>query len=128
MTERQKSTLRGLWGAMQWPCTQTDAKRTRAVSMLHSSLATATVGTLMKSNRVLKEMKSDVIEIRVPAHRNEKLWWSGQMQSGRAERTCPQLWVYFQDVQQREFCKADDTVRRRFISALGNRSTKQDRV
>ena len=109
MTERQKFTLRGLWGEMQWPCTQTDAKRTRAVSMLHSSLPSATVGTLMKSNRVLKEMKSDLREIRVRAHRNEKLWWSGQMQPGRAGRTCPQLWVSFQDVQQREFCKAGDT-------------------
>ena len=73
VTEREKSTLRGLWGAMQWPCTQTDAKRACAVSMLQSSLPVATVGTLMKSNRILKEMKSDLVEIRVHAHRNEKL-------------------------------------------------------
>ena len=73
VTEREKSSLRGLWGAMQWPCTQTDAKRACAISMLQSSLPVATVGTLMKSNRILKEMKSDLVEIRVHAHRNEKL-------------------------------------------------------
>ena len=49
VTEREKSTLRGLWGAMQWPCIQSDAKRARVVSMLHSSLAALTVGTLMKT-------------------------------------------------------------------------------
>ena len=38
-------------------CTQTDAKRARVESMLQSSLPTVTVGTLMKSNRVLKEIK-----------------------------------------------------------------------
>ena len=34
----------------------------------------------MKSNRTLKEMKSDLVELRVHAHRNEKLAvvvWSG---------------------------------------------------
>ena len=67
------STLRGLWGAMQWPCTQTDAKRVCAVSMLQSSPPVATVRTLMKSNRILEEMKSDMVEIRVHAHRDEKL-------------------------------------------------------
>ena len=73
VTEREKSTLRGLWEAMQWPCTQTDVKRACAVSVLQSSLPVATVGTLMKSNRILKEMKSDPVELRVRAHRNEKL-------------------------------------------------------
>ena len=34
VTEQEKSTLRGLWGAVLWPCTQTDAKRACAVSML----------------------------------------------------------------------------------------------
>ena len=60
VTEREKSTLRGLWGAIKWPCIQTDAKRACVVSMLHSSLAAATVGTLMKPNRILEEMKSDL--------------------------------------------------------------------
>ena len=41
--------------------------------MLQSSLPVATVGTLMKSNRILKEVKSDLVELRVHAHRNEKL-------------------------------------------------------
>ena len=48
------STLLGLWGAMQWPCTQTDAKKVCAVSMLQSSPPVATVRTLMKSNRILE--------------------------------------------------------------------------
>ena len=60
VTEREKFTSRGVWRAMQWPpCTQTD---------------------VMKSNRTLKEMKSDLVELRVHAHRNEKLAvvvWSG---------------------------------------------------
>ena len=42
------------------------------MSMLQSSLPVATVGTLIKSNRILKEMKSDLVELRVHAHRNEK--------------------------------------------------------
>ena len=37
------------------------------------AMPTATVGTLTKSNQVLKEMKSDLVEIPVRAHRNEKL-------------------------------------------------------
>ena len=41
--------------------------------MLHSSLPTATVDALMKSNRVLKEMMADLVELRVRAHRDEKL-------------------------------------------------------
>ena len=73
VTEREKSTRRGLWGAMQWPCTHTDAKRAGAVSMLQSSLSAATVGTMMKSNRILKVSKSDLLEIRAHAHRDEKL-------------------------------------------------------
>ena len=62
VTEQEKTTLRGLWGAMQWPCTQRDAKRACAVSVPQSSLPIATVGTLMKSNRILKEMKADLVE------------------------------------------------------------------
>ena len=73
VTEREKSTLRGLWETMQWPCTQTDSKRACAVSMLQSSLSEATVGTMMDFNRILKEMKSDLLEIPVHAHRGEKL-------------------------------------------------------
>ena len=48
VTEQEKSIERPL-AAMRWPCTQTDAKRACAVSMLHSSLLTATVDGLMKS-------------------------------------------------------------------------------
>ena len=34
VTEREKSPLRGLLGAMQWPCTQTDAKEsTRRINV-----------------------------------------------------------------------------------------------
>ena len=69
VTEREKSTLPGFWGATQWPCTQMDAKRACAVSMLQSSLP---VATMMKSNRILREMKSVLLEIRVHSHRDEK--------------------------------------------------------
>ena len=74
-------TLRNFWSAMQWPCTQTDAKRACDVSMLQSSLPVATDRTLMKSNRILKEMKSDMTETRVhaPATRSWP-WWCGQLQ------------------------------------------------
>ena len=41
--------------------------------MLRSSLPTASVGTLMKSLRVLEEMKADLVELRVHARRHEKL-------------------------------------------------------
>ena len=88
VTEREKTTLRGLWRAMQWPCTQTDAKSARAVSMLHSSRPVATVGTLMKSNQIPKEMKSDLAELRVQAHRDEKLavvFWSDAAWANRKD-------------------------------------------
>ena len=64
-TNQETSLLKGLGRAMQWFCTQTDAKRAFVESMLQSSLPTVTVGTLMKSNRVLKEMKADLVELRV---------------------------------------------------------------
>ena len=67
-------------------CTQTDAKRTCAVSMLQSSLPAATAGTLLKSNRVLKEMKSDLVELRV--HRDGKLAvvvWSDAARANRKD-------------------------------------------
>ena len=41
--------------------------------MSQSSLPVATVGTLMKPNRIFKEMKSDLVDFRVHAHRSEKL-------------------------------------------------------
>ena len=52
VTEREKSTLRALWGSMQWPCTQTEAQRACAVSVLQSSLSVTAVGTLMKRDEV----------------------------------------------------------------------------
>ena len=131
VTEQEKSMLRGLWGAMHWPCTQTDAKRACAVSMLQSSLPVATVGTLMKSNRILKEMKSDLVELRerVHAHGNERLAVvSGQMQHGPTGKNCLQRLVSFQELRQHESCKAEDMARLRFIIFLENRIEKQDRV
>ena len=32
IAESEKSMLRGIWGSMQWPCTQTDAKRACSLS------------------------------------------------------------------------------------------------
>ena len=53
----KKSTLRGLCES------DAMAVHSRAVSMLQSSLPMATVGTLMKSNRIFKELKLDLVEI-----------------------------------------------------------------
>ena len=50
-----------------------DGRKEYAVSMLQSSFPVATVGTMKKSNRIFKEMKSDLLEIRAHAHRDEKL-------------------------------------------------------
>ena len=72
LNEKNK-TSRNFWGAMQWPCTQTGAKRACDLSILQSSLPEATVRNLMKSNRIFKETKSDMMEIRVQAHCDEKL-------------------------------------------------------
>ena len=47
--------------------------RVYAMSMLQSSLPVATVRNLMNSNRMFKKMKSDMVEKRVHAHRDEKL-------------------------------------------------------
>ena len=60
ITESEKSMLCGIWGSMQWPCTQTDAKRACSLSMLQSSLPAATVGAIMNNNKsVLKRSDSD---------------------------------------------------------------------
>ena len=115
LAERDTSTLRGLWGAMQWPCTQTDAKRACAVSMLQSSLPVATVGTLMKSNRI--EMKSDLMEVRVRAHRNEKLAvvvWS-DCRMGQQKRLVLDSWFLFRCydnanlARRKTWCDADSS-------------------
>ena len=73
ITANEKSLMRGIWGSMQWPCTQTDAKRACSLSMLQSSLPTATVGTIVKTNKVLKEMKDDLLEVKVHGHANDQL-------------------------------------------------------
>ena len=104
-----------LWG-MQWPCTQTDAKRACAVSMLQSSLPVARVGTLMKSNRTLKEMKLNLVDYECThIAKRSWLWWSGQMQHGSTGKTCPQRLVSFEELRQHESCKAEDMVRLRFL-------------
>ena len=112
VTERETSTLRGLWGAMQWPCTQTDAKTSCAVSMLQSSLPVATVGTLMTTIRILKEMKSDLVELRVHALRNEKLAvvvWSDAAWANRRDLSST-LGFYSGITTTQKCCKAEDTV------------------
>ena len=44
-------------------CTQTDAKKTCAVSLLQSSLPRPTVGTLVGSSRIHEEMKADLVDV-----------------------------------------------------------------
>ena len=73
VTESEKSMLRGVWGSIQWPCAQTDAKRACSLSMLQSSLPVATVGTIMKTNKMLKEMKDDLLEVKVHGHTGDRL-------------------------------------------------------
>ena len=86
-------------------------------------------GTLMKSNRIRKEMKSDLVALRVRDYRNEKLavvvWSDAARPTGK---TCPQRLVSFQEPRQHESCKAEDMVWLRFIIVLENRNEKQDRV
>ena len=111
VTKREKSSPRDLWRAMQWPCTQTDAKRACAVSMLQSSLPGATVATTMKSNRILREMQSDLLEIRVHAHRGEKLAvliWSDAAWANRKDLSS--TLGFFQESRQHESCKVANSV------------------
>ena len=66
---------------------------------------------MMDFNRILKEMKSDLLEIRVHAHRGEKLAvliWSDA--AGPTGRTCPLLSVSFQELRRRESCKVANSV------------------
>ena len=94
--------------AMPWPCTQTDAKRACAlVSMFQSSLPVATVGTLMKSNRILQGDAGQKYECTHIRNARSWLWWSV---SGQQERLVPQLLVSSQELQQRESCKVEDMV------------------
>ena len=77
MTERQKIHIaRPLWSDAMAVHTDGRKKSMRRVSVT----IFASSGTLMKSIRILKEMRSDLVELRVHAHRNEKLAvvvWSG---------------------------------------------------
>ena len=41
--------------------------------MLQSSLPTATVGTIMNTNKVLHEMKNDTLEVKVHGHSDDQL-------------------------------------------------------
>ena len=105
-------TLRDVGGTMQWSCNQMDAKRAYAMSMLHSSLPVATIRTLMKSNRIFKEMKSDMMDIRVHAHRDEKLAvvvWSVTAWANRKDLSSTTSFL-FQKGRQREPCKMKDLV------------------
>ena len=107
-------SLRDLCGTMPWSCNQMDAKRACAMTMLQSSLTVATVRNLMKSNRIFKEMKSDMRRKyeRVHAHRDEKLavvvWSVAAM--GQQERLVIHFWFPFQKGRQREPCKMEDLV------------------
>ena len=96
VTKREKSSPRGLW---------------RAVSMLQSSLPGETVATTMKSNRILREMQSDLLEIRVHAHRGEKLAvliWSDAAWANRKDLSS--TLGFFQESRQHESCKVANSV------------------
>ena len=80
--------------------------------MLQSSLPVATVGTLMTTIRILKEMKSDLVELRVHAHRNEKLAvvvWSDAAWANRRDLSST-LGFFFRNYDNTKCCKAEDTV------------------
>ena len=74
------------------------------------------------------EVRSCGITSRIHIVMRSCLWWSGQMPHGPTGKTCPQLLVSSQESRQRESCKVEDMVWRRFIIVLENRSEKQDRL
>ena len=116
VTEQEQSTLRGLWGAMPWPCTQMNVKRACAVSVLQFLLPVALVGTLMKSNRVLKKTKSDLVNY-VCAHIVMKVGCGGLVRCSIGQQELPVLnaWFLFRSynntnlLRRKTWCDSDSS-------------------
>ena len=62
VTEGERTALRGLLGALQWPSTQTAPWLQAPISMLAGSVSSATTSTLLEAKKVLRYAKqhSDV--------------------------------------------------------------------
>ena len=59
MTESERTQLRGLLGALQWPATQSSRHLQAMVSMLSGEVTKATVKTLEAANKALRFAKSN---------------------------------------------------------------------
>eukprot|EP00435_Cladocopium_sp_Y103_P056576 s2481_g19.t1 len=57
LSENERTALRGLLGALQWPSTQTTPWLQADVSLLAGSVSTATIQTLTEANKVLRYAK-----------------------------------------------------------------------
>eukprot|EP00435_Cladocopium_sp_Y103_P035989 s155_g9.t1 len=57
VTEGERTALRGLLGALQWPSTQTCPWLQVSVSMLAGAVSTATTATLLEANKTLRYAK-----------------------------------------------------------------------
>ena len=58
-TDREKSALRALLGALLWPANLTMPKLSAAISQLQSNIPTSTVATLLEANKWLAKARSD---------------------------------------------------------------------
>ena len=59
VTEGERSALRGLLGALQWPSTQTTPWLQAAVSMMAGNVTKATTNTLAEANKILRYTKQN---------------------------------------------------------------------
>ena len=59
VTERERTALRGLLGALQWPSTQTAPHLQAHVSLLAGEISTATTKTLEEANKTLRYAKAN---------------------------------------------------------------------
>ena len=58
-TDREKSALRALLGALLWPANLTMPKLSAAISQLQTAIPTSTVATLLEANKWLAKARAD---------------------------------------------------------------------
>ena len=59
MTEKQRTMLRGIVGALQWPSTQSSPHVRAMTSMLAGQVSRATISTLREANKCLQYAKQN---------------------------------------------------------------------
>ena len=89
-TDREKSTLRALLGALLWPANLTMPKLSAAVSQLQSNIPTSTVATLMEANRWLAKARADehktlILHAFNPKAKLVMLEWAGASWANRID-------------------------------------------